>query len=159
MAALYMNANSPMTWEIVYSVMCGLAYVSWQYHTSHCKLVVMTVVAMAVVAMAVDDPCLLLFTWGSLFFNQNYLTTSHLFVLWGVAVGTLGHDIRFACLVYFLHRFGHSAVAKYLIQHMSPTWTDNEGMTLLHFACRWVNFLLHTNCPGLDFEMRVNLLL
>jgi len=53
MAGLHMSANSPMTWEIVYTVMCGLAYV---------KLVVMTVITMAVVAMAVDDRCLLLFT-------------------------------------------------------------------------------------------------
>ena len=28
MAGLHMCANSPMTWEIVYTVMCGLAYVS-----------------------------------------------------------------------------------------------------------------------------------
>ena len=38
-------ANFPMTWEIVYGVMFGLASVSWQYHISHCKLVAMTVVA------------------------------------------------------------------------------------------------------------------
>ena len=52
------------------------------------------------------------------------------------SVGTLGHEVRFACLVYFLYRKGHSGVASYLIQHMSPTWTDNHGWTLLHFACR-----------------------
>ena len=70
--------------------------------------------------------------------NQNYMTTSHFFELWGVAVGTLGHDVRFACLVYFLYRRRYSDVARYLIQHMSPTWTDNDGMTPLHYACRWV---------------------
>ena len=53
MAAVHVSANSPMTWEIVYTVMCDLAYV---------KLVVMTVITMAVVAIAVDDMCLLLFT-------------------------------------------------------------------------------------------------
>ena len=67
------------------------------------------------------------------------MTTSHLFeLLWGVDIGTLGLDLRFACLVYFLYRFRCSGVSSYLIQHMNPTWTDNEGMTLLHFACRWV---------------------
>ena len=50
-----------MTWEIVYTVLFILAD---NMHTSHCKLVAMTmaVVAMAVVAMAVDGMCILVFT-------------------------------------------------------------------------------------------------
>ena len=53
-----------------------------------------------------------------------------------VSVGTLGHDVRFACLVYFLYRKGHSDVVNYFMEHMSPTLSDHEGWTLLHYACR-----------------------
>ena len=52
MAALHMSDNSPMTWEIVYIVMCGLTDNIYLY-----ILVVMTVVG-----MAVDDMCILMFT-------------------------------------------------------------------------------------------------
>ena len=53
-----------------------------------------------------------------------------------VSVGTLGHDVRFACLVYFLHRNGRSDVVDYFMEHMSATWSDDSGWSLLHYACR-----------------------
>ena len=53
-----------------------------------------------------------------------------------VSVGTIGHDIRFACLVYFLHRFRHSTVVKYFMEHMSATWSDDSRWSLLHYACQ-----------------------
>ena len=43
-------------------MMFGLTFVSSQYHTSHCKLVVMTVVVVIVVVMTVDAMYILLFT-------------------------------------------------------------------------------------------------
>ena len=55
-----------------------------------------------------------------------------------MAVGTLGHNLRFATLVYFLYRRKHSTVVKYFMEHMSPTWSDDDGWTLLHYACRGV---------------------
>ena len=53
-----MSANSPMTLEIVHTVMFGLIVLA----DSHCKLVVMTVVAMAVddkiiVLIKIMSPC------------------------------------------------------------------------------------------------------
>ena len=53
-----------------------------------------------------------------------------------MAVGTPGLDVRLACLVYFLYREGGSAVVKYFMEHMSATWSDDNGWTLLHYACR-----------------------
>ena len=53
-----------------------------------------------------------------------------------MAVGTVGHDVRFACLVYFLYSFGQSDVARYFMEHMSATWSDDKGWSLLHYACR-----------------------
>ena len=53
-----------------------------------------------------------------------------------VSVGTLGHEVRFACLVYFLYRNGHSTVVDYFMEHMSATWSDDNGWGLLHYACR-----------------------
>ena len=73
--------------------------------------------------------------------NQNYMTTSHFVeMLWGMAVGTPGHDVRCAGLVYFLSRYGCATVVKYFMEHMSTTWCDDKGWTLLHYACRWVSF-------------------
>ena len=42
---------------------------------------------------------------------------------------------------FFLHRYsvldsGCRSVADYLITQMDPKWTDRDGSTLLHFACR-----------------------
>ena len=69
--------------------------------------------------------------------NQNYMTTGHLLEMsGGMAVGTPGHDLRCACLVYFLYRYEHSAIVKYFMEHMSATWCDDKGWTLLHYACR-----------------------
>ena len=71
-------------------------------------------------------------------YNQNYMTTSHFVEM--SAVGAPGHDVRFACLVYFLYRYiyrsGCSAVVKCFMEHMSATWCDDNGWTLLHYACR-----------------------
>ena len=53
-------------------------------------------------------------------------------------VGTLGHDVRFAFLVYFLYRARHSDVVDYFMKHLSATWSDDSGWSLLHYACRWV---------------------
>ena len=65
------------------------------------------------------------------------MTTSHFVeMLSGMAVGTPGHDVRFTCLVYFLYRCGRSTVVKYFMEHMSATWCDDKGWTLLHYACR-----------------------
>ena len=55
----------------MYSVRFGLASVNSQYHTSHCKFVVMTVVAMTAVVKYI---CLL----ENHCCNQNYMTTSQL---------------------------------------------------------------------------------
>ena len=52
-----------------------------------------------------------------------------------MAVGTPGHDLRCAGLVYFLSRYG-GPVVKYFMEHLSATWYDDEGWTLLHYACR-----------------------
>ena len=138
-------AKFPMTWEIVYGVMFGLASVSWQYHTSHCKLVAMTVIAMTVVVMTV---------YGCHLHTSVYLGIivviklhDHNPLHWDVVKNGCWHDVRFTCLVYFLSRWGHSAViVKYFMEHMSAAWSDGKGWTLLHYACRWVSFL--RVCPS-----------
>ena len=131
-------ANFPMTWEIVYSVVFGLASVSWQYHTSHCKLVAMTVVAMTVVVMTVY--CCHLHTSVYLGIIGVIKLHDHKPLHWDVVKNGCWHDVRFACLVYFLSRNGCAAVVKYFMEHMSATWSDDKGWTLLHYACWWVSF-------------------
>ena len=35
-----------------------------------------------------------------------------------------------------LHRNNHHDIAELLMKYMDPLWTDKDGWTLLHFACR-----------------------
>ena len=120
-------ADFPMSWEIVCNVIFGLtiSYLSLQVgcHDS--------------AWLSCAYFCLLEDCWC----NRNYITTNHLLeMLSGMAVGTPGLDVRLVCLVYFLSSRGHSGVVKYFMEHLSATWCDDNGWTLLHHACRWVSF-------------------
>ena len=74
-------------------------------------------------------------------------------MLWQATVGILGmfpasfdvHVLHFItaqdemfCVgtSFFLHSNCHHEIAKFLMKNMDPSWTDKDGETLLHFACR-----------------------